>query len=125
MTVACFDDTVWLVLEFFSGDIEWTEKYREKTKHLERSLLPGQLVAINRLTLLLNGQESEFAPSSYTSTADLPYKARKVGSSLNTGKTSENSLTSQQRAMRDWMRHDVLGTPMKREDPQRCGLHHD
>ena len=54
------------------------------------------------------------------STADLPYQARKLAPSLNTGKTLENSLTKQQQSMWDWMRQDV---PNRNPNEEEGGLH--
>ena len=79
----------------------------ELRHHSQSRIRPRHKLAINRLTLLLNGQESEIEPISYMSTIDLPYKARKLPPSLNTGKTLENSLTSQQQFLWDWMRRDL------------------
>ena len=54
------------------------------------------------------------------STADLSYKDRRLAPSLNTGKTLENSLTSQQLLMWDWMLHDV---PARNPHEEAGGLH--
>ena len=88
----------------------------ELRHHSQSRIRPRHKLAINRLTLLLNGQEPEIKSISYMSTADLPYKERKLAPLLNTGKTLENSLTRQQRSMWDWMRHDVPARNPHREE---------
>ena len=92
----------------------------ELRRHSQSRIRPRHKLAINRLTLLLNGQESEIEPISHMSTADLSYKARKLAPSLNTGKTLENSLTRQQRSMWDWMRRDL---PTRNPHEEEGGLH--
>ena len=57
---------------------------------------------------------------SVTCLVDLPYKARKLPPSLNTGRTLENSLTSQQQFMWDWMRRDL---PARNPHEEESGLH--
>ena len=91
----------------------------ELRHHSQSRIRPRHKLAINRLTLLLNGQESEIEPISYISTVDLPYKARKLAPSLSTGRTLESSLTRQQRSMWDWMRQDV---PARNPHEEEGGL---
>ena len=51
----------------------------ELRHHSQSRIRPRHKLAINRLTLLLNGQESEIEPIHYMSTADLcPYKAGRL-----------------------------------------------
>ena len=88
--------------------------------HSQSRMRPRHKLVINRLTLLLNGQESEIESVSYMSTADLSYKARKLAPSLNTGRTLENSLTSQRQFMWDWMRRDL---PARSPHEEEGGLH--
>ena len=94
----------------------------ELRHHSQSRMRPRHKIAINRLTLLLNGQESEIEPISYMPTADLPYKARKLAPSLNTGITLENSLTSQQQLMWDRMQRDL---PARNPHDKEGGLHAD
>ena len=88
--------------------------------HSQTRIRPRHKLAIIRLTLLLNGQESEIGPISYMSTADLPYKERRLAPSLNTVKTLENSFTRQQRSMWNWMRRDL---PARNPHEEEGGLH--
>ena len=67
-------------------------------------------------------QRSWIEPINYMSTADLPYQARKLTPSLNTGKTLENSLTRQQQSMWDWMRQDV---PARNPHEEEEGLYEE
>ena len=95
----------------------------ERRHHSQLRIRPRHKLAINRQKLLLNGQESEIETISYTSTADLRDKARKLAllaPSLNTGKTLENSLANQQRFMWNWMQSDV---PARNPHEEEGGLH--
>ena len=61
-----------------------------KLKYSSQSRIrPRHKLAINRLTLLLNGQKPGIEPICYTTIADLPHKACTLAPSLDTGRTPE------------------------------------
>ena len=81
---------------------------------------PRHRIALNRLTLLLNGQVSAQDALNYNSPSDLPWEQRKVP--LELALDQEIQPTKEQKLMWDWVNQTV---PARRPELETGGLHEE